>query len=97
VELAQRTLRQSISLPAIARAMAELSMDQDDPRVPPQLFQPFWAFLSEHEYLSEVYYDLYKPSHTADELAQELAQLETQHRPAIEDACQQFLNVFGSL
>jgi hypothetical protein len=97
VELIQRILRHSISLPASASAMTELSMDQDDLRVPQQLFQPFWDFLSEHEYLSEVYYDLDKSPRAADELAHELVQLEAQHRPAIEDACQQILKAFGSL
>jgi len=97
VELAQRTLQQTISLLAAAHTMADLSMDQDDLHMPAQLFQPFWDFLSEHEYLSEVYYDMDKPSNPSNELAHKLAQLETQHCPAIEDACQQILNVFGSL
>jgi hypothetical protein len=95
VELARRTLQQAINLPAAARTMAELSMDRDAPYAPASLFQPFWDFLSEYEYLSEVYYNVDMPFHTTAELAHELTQLETQRRPAIEDACQQILNVFG--
>jgi len=43
----------------------------------------------------KVYYDMDGPAHTTGELAQALAQLETQHHPAIVDACQQILNVLG--
>jgi hypothetical protein len=95
VDLAQRILQQTISLAAAAPTMMELSMEQNDLPVLSQFFQPFWDFLSEYEYLSDVYDDLDKPLDTSQELAHELAQLETQHRPVIEEACRQILNILG--
>lgn len=97
VELAEYTLQQAISLPRAARLMTKLATDQFDTYEHGYLFQPFWDFYAEYMYLAIIGDETDTSQTVGSQSANKLAQLESEHRSPIEEACRQILDVFGTL
>jgi hypothetical protein len=96
VDLAERTLQQTISLPRAARLMTEFATDQIDTYEHSSLFQPFWDFYAEYAYLSTMTDEIDMAHTVSSQSKDKLLQLERQYRSSIEESCRQILNILGA-